>query len=108
MVAEISNVVEFASAVKSQERELVIIDFFADWCGPCKRIAPFFEELATKYPNVGFYKINTDNMEINEIIGACKIEQLPTFCIFYKGEYKEKMTGINILELENLINKYFI
>ena len=41
----------------------VIIDFFADWCGPCKKLAPSYSELSTQYTNITFLKVNTDKAE---------------------------------------------
>ena len=43
--------------------DAVVIDFFADWCPPCKAISPVFEGLAGENTSVGFYKVNVDNQE---------------------------------------------
>jgi thioredoxin len=53
-----------------------IIDFYADWCNPCKTIAPILEELATEYPNVDFYKVNTE--EQNELAAVFGIQSIPS------------------------------
>lgn len=58
-----------------------IIDFYADWCGPCKRVAPIIEELAKKYKGkINFYKINTDREK--ELASAFGIQSIPSvlFC----------------------------
>ena len=103
MVKELKNVTEFAVAIGNEETGLVVIDFFADWCGPCKRIAPKIDTFAETYNNVGFYKINTDNEELAQVCDVCKIKSLPTFCFFIGGKYVTNMVGSNETELEKLI-----
>ena len=53
-----------------------IIDFYADWCGPCKMVAPLLEELSVEYPNVDFYKVDTDAQ--NELAAAFGIRSIPS------------------------------
>jgi len=53
-----------------------IIDFYADWCGPCKTIAPILEELDTEYENVDFYKVNTE--EQTELAATFGIQSIPS------------------------------
>nr|CAD7463041.1 unnamed protein product [Timema tahoe] len=62
--------------------KLVVLDFYADWCGPCKMIAPILEELNNVEPNVVFIKINVDESE--EIAEKFNITGMPTF-IFIKN-----------------------
>ena len=106
MVKELKNLVDFADAVGNEKTGLVVVDFFADWCGPCKMIAPKFAKLSEKYPTVGFYKINSDNKDMIEVTKACQITSLPTFCFFNGGKYTTNMTGANDKELEKLIVQY--
>ncbi|KAJ1507601.1 Cytoplasmic thioredoxin isoenzyme 2 [Coelomomyces lativittatus] len=51
---------EFKRAIAAEK--LVVVDFFASWCGPCKEIAPRFEQMASEFPTVGFYKVNVDSL----------------------------------------------
>lgn len=105
MVKEITTLQEFATFI-SEPSSTVIIDFWAEWCGPCMRIAPFFSELETKYPNVRFYKINTDLPDIAEVLIACNINAMPSFCLFVDGKISEKLVGASQEKLENVIKKF--
>jgi thioredoxin len=52
-----------------------IIDFYADWCGPCKMVTPVLEELSTEFPNIDFYSVNTEDQV--EIAKAFNIRNIP-------------------------------
>ncbi len=52
-----------------------IIDFYADWCGPCKMVAPVLEELSTEFPNIDFYSVDTEDQA--EIAQAFNIRNIP-------------------------------
>lgn len=75
----------------------VIIDFYADWCGPCKRIAPVFVELDEKFPNILFLKVNVDEAE--ELAQGFEITSLPTFVFLDNGNIFYKMEGANLNEV---------
>lgn len=62
-----------------QDNDIVIIDFWAEWCGPCKSFAPIFEKTAQKYPDIVFAKLNTE--EEQAIAGYFQIRSIPTTII---------------------------
>lgn len=55
----------------------IVVDFSATWCGPCKMISPFFEELSLKYPNLVFLKVDVDACQ--GVAAECGIAAMPTF-----------------------------
>ncbi|KAI0834638.1 thioredoxin-like protein [Hypoxylon sp. FL0890] len=64
----------------------VVVDFYADWCPPCRAIAPIFSELADKYSSNGqlaFAKVNVDH--VNEVAGRYGVSAMPTFMFFRNG-----------------------
>jgi thioredoxin 1 len=62
-----------------EENQIVIVDFWAVWCGPCKRFAPIFDAVAAKHPGVKFIKINTD--EEPEIAASFEVRSIPTLAV---------------------------
>ncbi|MCO5592010.1 hypothetical protein L7F22_046004 [Adiantum nelumboides] len=78
--------------------KVVVVDFTATWCGPCKFIAPFFAELSEKYPNLVFLKVDVDDH--SEISQEYEIRAMPTFLFIVDSKTTEKIVGANKTELE--------
>lgn len=68
-----------------------IIDFYAEWCQPCKTIAPILEELSEEYPEINFYKVNTE-LE-NELAVTFKIQSIPTILFIPKNGQPQRALG---------------
>jgi len=79
----------------------VVVDFYADWCQPCKMIAPFFESLVGLYPNVTFLKLNTDMFKNSA--SKYDITGIPAFIFFKNGAIAHKFVGMDQKELENYV-----
>ena len=63
-----------------EKNDIVLIDFWAEWCGPCRMFAPIFEKASEKHKDVAFAKVNTE--EEMDLAGAFGIQSIPTLAIF--------------------------
>ncbi|KAK3135133.1 hypothetical protein QOZ80_5BG0415000 [Eleusine coracana subsp. coracana] len=85
-------------ANSTDTKKLVVIDFTASWCGPCRIMAPIFEGLAKKNPNVVSLKVDVDEMKA--IAEQFAVEAMPTFLFMKDGEVKDRVVGAMKEELE--------
>ena len=69
----------------------VVVDFWAEWCGPCKMIAPILGEIATEQPGIIIAKLNVD--ENPDIAMRFNVMSIPTLLIFDKGEVQKRLVG---------------
>lgn len=69
----------------------VFVDFWAEWCGPCRMLGPRFEELSKEMTNVKFGKVNVD--ENQDTAGKFGIRSIPTMLVFKKGEVAGTIVG---------------
>ena len=89
-----------------QESQIpVLVDFYADWCGPCKMMAPFVDALAAKYTGRALIaKLNTDQAQ--HTAGGFNIRGIPTTILFKNGQEVARQTGaVPLVGLEALLQK---
>ncbi len=76
--------------IKNSEKT-VLLDFYADWCGPCRMVSPFVEEIANENPEILVGKINVD--EEPELAAAFGVSSIPLLVVMKNGEIVNKSVG---------------
>ena len=87
-------VIELTSENFNQEmisNDFLLVDFWAEWCGPCKSMHPIFTRMARKYKRVRFARVNVDNAQ--DIARKYGVQSIPTFIMFKNGEIANTMVG---------------
>ncbi|XP_077331385.1 thioredoxin-like [Lithobates pipiens] len=103
MVKQIESAKEFEAFLTSAGDKLVVVDFTASWCGPCRRIAPIYEELSKTHSDVFFCKVDVD--DVTDLSESCGIKAMPTFQ-FYKNKAKVgEICGADEAKLKETIAK---
>ncbi len=76
--------------IRASEKK-VLLDFYADWCGPCRMVSPLVDQIAEEHPEYVVGKINVDDSP--ELAGAFGVVSIPTLVVMENGEIKNQATG---------------
>ncbi|XKL64153.1 hypothetical protein PGB90_004239 [Kerria lacca] len=95
----------FIQEMNNQGVKLVVVDYTASWCGPCKRIAPIFEELSRKYNRAIFLKVDVDRCK--EAAASQGVSAMPTFILYRNKTKLDRIQGADPQALEAKIKQYY-
>lgn len=94
----------FEPAVDKAQGQLVFVDFFAHWCGPCRRVAPIFDKWSTMFQDVTFLKVNID--ECPGTASQYQVKGIPHFIFIKDGIQIDHLVGADVVQLETKLNNY--
>ena len=105
-VVEVNSLEEYSTYLSKSKCVYAIIDFYASWCRPCKKISPYFQELSEKYGDIDFLKVDVD--QIPQLADDYNVGTLPTFIIVSTKnvEVEERLESSNESHLKKLCEKY--
>ncbi|KAJ5224948.1 hypothetical protein N7468_006173 [Penicillium chermesinum] len=99
-VHEITSFTDFREKILNSE-DPVVLDCFAEWCGPCKAIAPKIEQFSNSYTDAKFYTVDVDKVEdVSQELG---VRAMPTIMLFKKGEKITEVVGADPAKIEDSI-----
>ncbi|KAL3723238.1 hypothetical protein ACJRO7_035424 [Eucalyptus globulus] len=84
--------------------QLMVIDFAASWCGPCRMMEPAVSAMASKFADVEFAKIDVD--ELSDVAREFGVQAMPTFVLVKKGKEVDRIVGAKKDELERKVQKH--
>ena len=103
MAKEITDA-QFGAEVE-QAKGVVLVDFWASWCGPCMMMAPVFDKVSQKYPQIKFCKVNTE--QSMEKAGQLGVTGIPCIIVFKDGQEVERLVGFQPEpKFEEAVKKY--
>lgn len=103
LVREVKDMTEFNEklTVAKAGNKIMVVDFTASWCGPCKRIAPVYSGLSLKYGDVSFVKVDVDKAK--DVSSHHGVRCMPTFQFFKGGEKVDTMEGADAGKIESIL-----
>ena len=88
------------------KNKLLLVDFWAEWCGPCKSMHPIFSRMAKKYHYVRFARVNIDDSQ--DIASKFNVQSIPTFIMFNDGKAVQQMVGaVGVPGIHMICKKFY-
>ena len=89
----------------SEEKSMVVVDFYADWCGPCKKLMPFLEDIVSRH-RLCLLKVDID--ESVELADKHNVITIPTLLFYKNGKLLDRLVSSNENELSELVDKLLV
>lgn len=90
-IKELSSLQECEQICTQTKNQVIVLDFSATWCSPCKRIYPTLERLSNEYPTVLFYKVDID--QLDDVAKHFEIESVPSFKFIFNNKIVAEFSG---------------
>mmetsp|Transcript_29214 Transcript_29214/g.36279 ORF Transcript_29214/g.36279 Transcript_29214/m.36279 type:complete len:150 (-) Transcript_29214:666-1115(-) len=102
IIDEIISVDQWTTKVMDVKDKPIILDCYADWCAPCKKIMPILEEKTREHDGkFKLVKVNIDNLP--QLATALSVRSVPSLFLIYRGNVMDTMTGVDLKKLDELV-----
>ncbi|EPX74402.1 thioredoxin Trx2 [Schizosaccharomyces octosporus yFS286] len=101
-VQHVKSLEDYAQRVNADK--VTVVDFYADWCGPCKFLSPLLEKLSNSHSKSSFIAVDAD--KYTELAQKNEVYALPTVVLFKKGQELDRIVGADIRAINGLLAKY--
>ncbi len=105
-LTSLSTYDELENYSKTNSSTLIILNFKASWCSPCKAIKSFFSYLKEQYINVNFYEVDIEDDDTETITTYFNIKKVPTFIYYKNGIIFNNLIGTDKNKIEELLNEH--
>lgn len=103
IIDEITTIEQWTTKVMDCKDKPIILDFYAEWCAPCKKLTPILEKVTRDQEGkFKLIKVNIDNLP--QLATALSVKSIPTLFLIYRGNVMDQMTGVDTNKLEELCN----
>uniref|UniRef100_A0A1B6MHR9 Thioredoxin domain-containing protein n=1 Tax=Graphocephala atropunctata TaxID=36148 RepID=A0A1B6MHR9_9HEMI len=103
-VHHVTSETDMAVQLRGAGNKLVVVDFFATWCGPCRMIAPDVEQMAAQMANVVFLKVDVD--QCGEVAAQYSVRAMPTFVFIKNGRKVDSFSGADLGKLRDFVYRH--
>ncbi|KAF9141684.1 hypothetical protein BG015_001208 [Linnemannia schmuckeri] len=100
----LNNLTEFNSQLAAADSRLVVVDFFAEWCGPCKTLAPILANLEKKHKPTIFAKVDVD--KAGDVAAKYEVKAMPTIVMIVNKTEVARVVGADVAQIQSLIKKH--
>lgn len=100
-VLHIDDEDDWPTMTKQSRNRVILTDYFASWCGPCKMLSPHVDRLSLEFPHVIFAKVDGDNC--TEVCMQAKVTGFPTVDLYYNGRVLDRMVGADVAKLRSMV-----
>jgi len=101
-IIEVTNVTQFNTLIN--QNEVVLVDMYASWCGPCRRMRPILQKLSNSRPQVTILKVNTE--KVRALAQRYNIKSIPAFLLFNNGKLVKRIVGSQSLsKMQQLVDR---
>merc|ERR1712130_14464 len=103
-VTKINGDAEFKENCLQKSSQLIVIDWTADWCGPCRVIAPEFEKMSNEEDNINVKFVKVDVDSHMNLAQQYRVQALPTFTLFKNAQIIDQVIGADIAKLKSVVD----